>query len=722
MVADSAPDWLGACRRSAEAIRLMLADHPTIAERVMETGTRGEGGDRTLVIDEAAEDVVFAELENAPRRRRALHARSARSAASSTSARPGPCSSSSTRSTARSTPSAGCRTTRSRSRSRDGDTMADVVFGFVQDFGPAEEWVAWRGEGAQLDGVPLDPSLTERRTARRQARGARDRVRRPALGRPVRRRARRDRPPAARDRRDRRLAVPGRGRPLRRDGVVERCRAVDVAAAQLIVREAGGQVAFIAYDDPLGRAAGPRAALAGHRRAHRRGARGRSRPSRSGRSPRGAGRPRRHRPIAHQAAATLGTASLPSIVADPPLPTRACCLAVAPGRPGLALPSWNRVIDWKLAGTVARGVANMQPAGNPEPFEQLAEPAVEAERLVSAYTGLVRRAAGARRRGRRARRVGSTRTSTSLKTVLEPAVARVGGKLGPLGIVAGGVMAVEAGASPASSPGACSASTSSRCSQPDAPARLLFVAPNLAHAASGLDAPADQLLRWVALHEMTHALQFGGVPWLREHLAGKLRELLGALEMNPRSLFRVPDVTDLRKLVRAGARGRARDGRHRRRTSARRSTECRPSWPCSRATPSTSWTPSARTVLDDLPGLRNALQQRRRRPLWPAEDPRPAARDGPQAASVRAGQGVLRRGRRARRDRRSQPRLDHARRRCPHWPSWTTRRAGCAAPSRSSSGAPPSERTFVSAQTQAEVYGRFTRTAGVPATNLGKPL
>src|SRR4051794_21062394 len=66
-----APDWLGACRRAADAIREMLADRPTIAERVKETGTRGEGGDRTLLIDEAAEDVVFAELER-------LHADGAR--------------------------------------------------------------------------------------------------------------------------------------------------------------------------------------------------------------------------------------------------------------------------------------------------------------------------------------------------------------------------------------------------------------------------------------------------------------------------------------------------------------------------------------------------------------------------------------------------------------------------------------------------------------------
>jgi myo-inositol-1(or 4)-monophosphatase len=32
---------------------------------------------------------------------------------------------------------------------------------------------------------------------------------------------------------------------------LKRCRAVDAAAAQLIVREAGGLVSFVAYDDPL---------------------------------------------------------------------------------------------------------------------------------------------------------------------------------------------------------------------------------------------------------------------------------------------------------------------------------------------------------------------------------------------------------------------------------------------------------------------------------------
>jgi myo-inositol-1(or 4)-monophosphatase len=37
-----------------------------------------------------------------------------------------------------------------------GPTMADVVFGFVHDFGTGEEWTAERGRGAFLNGQPLE--------------------------------------------------------------------------------------------------------------------------------------------------------------------------------------------------------------------------------------------------------------------------------------------------------------------------------------------------------------------------------------------------------------------------------------------------------------------------------------------------------------------------------------------------------------------------------------
>jgi uncharacterized protein (DUF2342 family) len=61
------------------------------------------------------------------------------------------------------------------------------------------------------------------------------------------------------------------------------------------------------------------------------------------------------------------------------------------------------------------------------------------------------------------------------------------------------------------------------------PPRLLLLAPNLAAAARNLGVDRDELIAWVAIHEITHAVQFSGAPWLREHLAGMLRELLDGL-------------------------------------------------------------------------------------------------------------------------------------------------------------------------------------------------
>ena len=160
--APDAPDWLGVCRRSADAIRAMLAGRPTIAERVRETGTRGEGGDRTLLIDEAAEDVVFAELE-------LLHAAGARFTAISEERGVGRLrlagrargDRSDRRLDQRQARAAALRAVgRGRRRADDGGRLVRLRAGLRARGGVGRR----RGEGATLDGVRLDPALVERRT------------------------------------------------------------------------------------------------------------------------------------------------------------------------------------------------------------------------------------------------------------------------------------------------------------------------------------------------------------------------------------------------------------------------------------------------------------------------------------------------------------------------------------------------------------------------------
>ena len=205
------------------------------------------------------------------------------------------------------------------------------------------------------------------------------------------------------------------------------------------------------------------------------------------------------------------------------------------------------MIDWSLAGQVARGIANLQPAGDPTPFEQLSGPAAESERLVSAYTGLSAESLPVAEAVGRPEWIDAN--LRAIGGVLDPLADRLGSKLGPIGGAAGTLLAIEAGAISGLLGGRVLGQYEFPVLDPAGPARLLFVAPNLAHAAKALEADPDQLLRWVALHETTHALQFGGVPWLREHLAGLVGELLGALEVDPRGLLRMPDLSDLRGLV-----------------------------------------------------------------------------------------------------------------------------------------------------------------------------
>jgi myo-inositol-1(or 4)-monophosphatase len=248
-VSAPAPDWLGVARAAVRELQGVLAAAPTTVERARETGTRGEGGDATLEIDAAAEAAVFRRLE-------ALHADGHRFVAVSEERGLVDFGGGPVRVVI--DPLDGSKNAKRRLPHyalslavADGGTMADVVFGFVHDFGGGEEWVARRGGGARLNGAPLDPGVPERRVGGKlELLGIES-----ADPRWVRESADALAETAHRLRAIGAIAVSlCQVAATRVDGMATlwKCRAVDAAAAQLIVRESGGLVAFPGAATPLG--------------------------------------------------------------------------------------------------------------------------------------------------------------------------------------------------------------------------------------------------------------------------------------------------------------------------------------------------------------------------------------------------------------------------------------------------------------------------------------
>jgi coenzyme F420 biosynthesis associated uncharacterized protein len=92
---------------------------------------------------------------------------------------------------------------------------------------------------------------------------------------------------------------------------------------------------------------------------------------------------------------------------------------------------------------------------------------------------------------------------------------------------------------------------------PDTKPRLLFVEPNLAGAVRSMGVDSESFLRWVALHEVTHVLQFTGVPWLRGHLGDLMRAYIKTLDVqiNRGGAGALPSFPDPAKLYQSYREG-----------------------------------------------------------------------------------------------------------------------------------------------------------------------
>lgn len=65
------------------------------------------------------------------------------------------------------------------------------------------------------------------------------------------------------------------------------------------------------------------------------------------------------------------------------------------------------------------------------------------------------------------------------------------------------------------------------------PGRLLLVAPTIVDVERGLEVNERDFRLWVCLHEETHRVQFGAVPWLGDHFKNLITRALEAFDNSP---------------------------------------------------------------------------------------------------------------------------------------------------------------------------------------------
>ena len=219
------------------------------------------------------------------------------------------------------------------------------------------------------------------------------------------------------------------------------------------------------------------------------------------------------------------------------------------------------MIDWIITERIARFVAGQGP--DLGPGEDLAALSREAEARVSAYTGLTPARPLPPPEGIERAEWVATNLGT-MRLLLDPVLQRAGNRLGPLKPA----MQIGAGVALSLELGVVVGYLGQRVlgqyelvlldeALDDHPPRLLFVLPNLSQAVENFGADQREFVTWVALHEVTHAVQFSSVTWLQPYIAGQVGKLLESAElrMDTRRSLRVPSRAEIARIAGALRRG-----------------------------------------------------------------------------------------------------------------------------------------------------------------------
>ncbi|MDP1804221.1 MAG: zinc-dependent metalloprotease, partial [Acidimicrobiales bacterium] len=217
-------------------------------------------------------------------------------------------------------------------------------------------------------------------------------------------------------------------------------------------------------------------------------------------------------------------------------------------------------VDWALAERVAVRAAGREPFAESYLGQSLQrdldDATAEAEELVAAETGL--RSLSGPARARVTDRAGWIHANVaSFQRLLQPLTSKLDERMG--NSIGAGITRRVAGLEVGMMLGWMSGRVLGQYdllvvadpetgAAPDDQDLVYYVGPNVLALEKRYAFPPKEFRLWLALHEVTHRAQFTGVPWMRGHYLGLVKETLDSVDPDPKRFLDalVKVVGDLR--------------------------------------------------------------------------------------------------------------------------------------------------------------------------------